>query len=228
MFNREDLQWITTASNTLQSLLQQISRYVSSPQQHGMEDDMVRLLHARVDLASRTAQLLVDSIKTRSGSTRPVIKSATKSSNVDPIKIHNPTSERELILIVEDDVDLAEFATEILVDEGYKVIVASDGSQGVKIFEQLGEQIGLVILDFFLPSIEGDAIFSVFRALNPGAKILLCSGFLSEGFVGQDKINSMLADGLRGVLSKPYNRQTLVEHVSWALMSAASPASKTA
>ncbi len=193
-----------------------------------MEDDMVRLLHARVDLASRTAQLLVDSIKTRSGSTRPVIKSATKSSNVDPIKIHNPTSERELILIVEDDVDLAEFATEILVDEGYKVIVASDGSQGVKIFEQLGEQIGLVILDFFLPSIEGDAIFSVFRALNPGAKILLCSGFLSEGFVGQDKINSMLADGLRGVLSKPYNRQTLVEHVSWALMSAASPASKTA
>ena len=124
------------------------------------------------------------------------------------------------ILIVEDDVDLADFATNILVDEGYKVIVASDGSQGVKIFEQLGEQIGLVILDFFLPSVEGDAIFSVFRALNPAANILLCSGFLSEGFVGQDKINSMLANGLRGVLSKPYNRQTLVEHVSWALMAA--------
>jgi len=190
-----------------------------------MEDDMVRLLHARVDLASRTAQLLVDSIKLRSGSARPVIKSATKSSDVAPVKIHNPTSERELILIVEDDVDLADFATNILVDEGYKVIVASDGSQGVKIFEQLGEQIGLVILDFFLPSVEGDAIFSVFRALNPAANILLCSGFLSEGFVGQDKINSMLANGLRGVLSKPYNRQTLVEHVSWALMSAEPAAS---
>src|SRR6267378_8698745 len=100
MLNREDLQWITTASNTLQSLLQQISRYVSSPQQHGIEDNLVRLLHARVDLASKTAQLLVDSIKSRSGSTRPVIKPATASSDVGPIKVHNPTSERELILIV--------------------------------------------------------------------------------------------------------------------------------
>jgi len=225
MLNRADLQWITTASNTLQSLLQQISRYVSSPQQHGIEDNLVRLLHARVDLASKTAQLLVDSIKSRSGSTRPVIKPATASSDVGPIKVHNPTSERELILIVEDDIDLAEFATDVLVEEGYKVIVARDGSQAVEIFEQLGDQIGLVILDFFLPSIEGDAIFSVFRALNPAIKILLCSGFLSEGFVGQDKLNSMLADGLRGVLSKPYNRQTLLEHVSWALMAAESPAS---
>src|SRR5205085_8945343 len=79
MFNREDLQWISTMSNTLQSLLQQISHYASSPQQHGIEDNLVRLLHARVDLASRTAQLLVDSIKSRSGSARLIIKSPTRS-----------------------------------------------------------------------------------------------------------------------------------------------------
>jgi len=217
MFNREDLQWISTMSNTLQSLLQQISHYASSPQQHGIEDNLVRLLHARVDLASRTAQLLVDSIKSRSGSARLIIKSPTRSSNDGPIKIHNPTSGRQLILIVEDDADIAEYATDVLVEEGYKVAVAHDGADAVKIFRELDQQIGLVILDFFLPTMEGDAVFSEFRAVNPTANVLLCSGFLSQGFAGQDKLNSMLAQGLRGFLPKPYTRAKLLEQVSSTL-----------
>ena len=220
MFNREDLQWISTVSNTLQSLLQQISHYASSPQQHGMEDNLVRLLHARVDLASRTAQLLVDSIKSRSGSARPIIKAATTSNADGPIKIHNPTSERQLILIVEDDADIAEYATDVLVEEGYKVVVANDGADAVRIFRELDQEIGLVILDFFLPTMEGDAVFSEFRAVNPGANVLLCSGFLSQGFAGQDKLNSMLAQGLRGFLPKPYTRTKLLEQVSCTLQAA--------
>ena len=220
MFNREDLQWISTVSNTLQSLLQQISHYASSPQQHGMEDNLVRLLHARVDLASRTAQLLVDSIKSRSGSTRPIIRSPAPPADDGPIKIHNPTSERQLILIVEDDADIAEYATDVLVEEGYKVVVANDGADAVRIFRELDQEIGLVILDFFLPTMEGDAVFSEFRAVNPGANVLLCSGFLSQGFAGQDKLNSMLAQGLRGFLPKPYTRTKLLEQVSSTLQAA--------
>ena len=42
-----------------------IARYDSSPERHGMENNLVRLLHGRVDLTSRTAQLSVDSIKAK-------------------------------------------------------------------------------------------------------------------------------------------------------------------
>ena len=146
-----------------------------------------------------------------------MIRSATDSSDVGPVKIHNPTSERELILIVEDDVDIAEYAADVLVEEGYKVTVAHNGAQAVKIFRELDQQIGLVILDFFLPTMEGDAVFLEFRALNPAANVLLCSGFLSQGFAGQDKLNSMLAQGLRGFLPKPYTRTKLLEQVSCTL-----------
>jgi CheY-like chemotaxis protein len=220
MLNREDLQWITTVSNTLQSLFQQVSHYAASPQQHGMEDNLMRLLHGRIDLASRTAQLLVDSIKSRSGSATRSLKSTIGASDTGPIKVHNPESERELILVVEDDADIADYATDVLLEEGYKVVVAQDGAEAVKVFRQLGQQIGLVILDFFLPTMEGDAVFSEFRALNPNANVLLCSGILSQGFAGQDKLNSMLAQGLRGFLPKPYTRQKLLEQVSCTLLAA--------
>ena len=220
MLNREDLQWITTVSNTLHSLLQQVSHYAASPQQHGMEDNLMRLLHGRIDLASRTAQLLVDSIKSRSGSPTRAIKATVTAGSKGSIKIHNPTGERELIFIVEDDADIADYATDVLQEEGYKVLVAHDGAEAVRIFREMGDQIRLVILDFFLPSMEGDAVFSEFRAVNPGANVLLCSGFLSQGFAGQDKLNSMLAQGLRGFLPKPYTRQKLLEQVSCTLMAA--------
>lgn len=220
MLNREDLQWITTVSNTLQSLLQQVSHYAASPQQHGMEDNLMRLLHARVDLASRTAQLLVDSIKSRSGSLTRAVKATVTAGSNRAIKVHNPTAERELIFIVEDEVDIADYATDVLLEEGYKVVVAHDGAEAVRIFREMGDQIRLVILDFFLPSMEGDAVFSEFRAVNPGANVLLCSGFLSQGFAGQDKLNSMLAQGLRGFLPKPYTRQKLLEQVSCTLIAA--------
>src|SRR5207248_7773928 len=135
-------------------------------------------------------------------------------------KVHNPKAKRELIFVVEDDVDIADYATDILLKEGYKVVVAHDGAEAVQIFGEMGDQIRLVILDFFLPSMEGDAVFSEIRAVKPDANVLLCSGFLTHGFVGQDKLDSMVDEGLRGFLPKPYTRQKLLEHVSWTLKAA--------
>lgn len=180
----------------------------------------MRLLHARVDLAARTAQLLVDSIKSRSGAATHPVKRDIGRNDAGSIKVHNPTADRELILVVEDDADIADYTTDVLLEEGYKVVVAHDGAEAVKIFRELQQQIGLVILDFFLPTMEGDAVFSEFRSLNPAANVLLCSGFLSQGFAGQDKLNSMLAQGLRGFLPKPYTRQKLLEQVSCTLFAA--------
>ena len=220
MSRQDDLQWPVTVSKALESLLQQISQYGSSPQQHGMDGNLIRSLEAHVKLASRTARLLLDSIKRRSGSGRPIIKSTRDSTDGGALTIHNPTSERELILIVEDDAEIAQYTTDVLVKEGYKVMIACDGPEAVKIFRDFAEEIGLVILDFFLPNMEGDAVFSKVRALNPAANVLLCSGFLTQELAGRDKLKTMHAQGLRGFLPKPYTRRQLLEQVSCVLKTA--------
>lgn len=145
-----------------------------------------------------------------------------KSTNgaTGPVKqqIKNPNGDRELILIVDDEAQVAEVAAEMLANEGYKVIIAHDGFEALRIYQQMGKQIGLVILDFFLPVMDGDAVFDELRSLNPDIGVVL-----SSGFAEQSKLSNMLAQGLRGFIPKPYSRTKLLEQVRSTIDAAKQP-----
>jgi CheY-like chemotaxis protein len=141
---------------------------------------------------------------------------AAKASSIPAdIKVLNENGNRELILLVEDEAEIAELASAMLTDEGYQVILARDGFEALRIYQQISKQIGLVILDFFLPVMDGDAVFDELRALNPDVAVVLSSGFAEQG-----KLGNMLAQGLRGFIPKPYTREKLLEQVRSTLDSA--------
>ena len=141
---------------------------------------------------------------------------AAKPSSIPAdIKVLNEKGNRELILLVDDETEIAELASAMLTDEGYQVILARDGFEALRIYQQIGKQIGLVILDFFLPVMDGDAVFDELRALNPGVAVVL-----SSGFAEQSKLGNMLAQGLRGFIPKPYTCEKLLEQVRSTLDSA--------
>lgn len=131
------------------------------------------------------------------------------------IKVHNPKGNREYVLLIDDDAEIRELAAEMLVEEGYKLILASDGFEALDIYRKIGSQIELVILDFFLPVLDGDAVFDELRAINPKINVVL-----SSGFAEQDKVSAMLAQGLGGFIPKPYTREKLLGQVRTALDSA--------
>jgi len=124
------------------------------------------------------------------------------------LRVLNPKGNRELILLVDDETEISEIASDMLAEEGYKIILAKDGFEALRIYQQVGKQIGLVILDFFLPVMDGDAVFDELRALNPNVNVVL-----SSGFAEQSKLGAMLAQGLRGFIPKPYTREKLLEQV---------------
>ncbi len=124
------------------------------------------------------------------------------------LPIRNATGARELLLLIDDDADMAEVATQVLTAEGYKVIVARDGVEALEIYRHAGGDIRLVILDFFLPVLDGDAVFDELQTLNPNIAVVL-----SSGFAEQTKLSAMLARGLRGFIPKPYTRAKLLEQV---------------
>jgi CheY-like chemotaxis protein len=148
-------------------------------------------------------------------------KSAAEPSNngvPSGVRVKNPKGAGEYLLLIEDEPDVADLASEMLAEEGYRVVLAHDGFEALKIYGQMGKQIGLVILDYFLPVIDGDAVFEELRALNPKVNVVL-----SSGFAEQTKIASMLAQGLRGFIPKPYSREKLLEQVRSTLDAAKQP-----
>jgi CheY-like chemotaxis protein len=136
-------------------------------------------------------------------------KSTAKAPAIPPeITVLNPKGNRELILLVDDELEIAELASAMLTDEGYRVILARDGFEALKIYQQISKQIALVILDFFLPVMDGDAVFDELRGLNPEVAVVL-----SSGFAEQSKLGIMLAQGLKGFIPKPYTAEKLLEQV---------------
>ncbi len=136
-------------------------------------------------------------------------KAPAKTTEIPPeISVLNPKGNRDLILLVDDEAEISELAATMLTDEGYRVILARDGFEALKIYQQIGKQIGLVILDFFLPVMDGDAVFDELRALNPEVAVVL-----SSGFAEQSKLGNMLALGLKGFIPKPYTAEKLLEQV---------------
>jgi DNA-binding response OmpR family regulator len=65
------------------------------------------------------------------------------------------------ILVVEDDPAVSRLVEHRLAQEGYRVVVAPDGEQGLRLFEAVKPD--LVILDLILPEIDGYEVCRIIR-----------------------------------------------------------------
>src|SRR5690349_199887 len=207
---------VELASKTAQSLFDRVTSQI-------LEGAQKKSAAARKSMAGFTVVPPPDekpSRVSRHGEQKRGEKESAPSSNGVPTgtRIKNANGEREYLLLVEDEPDVADVASDMLADEGYRVVIAHDGFEALKIYEQMGKQIGLVILDYFLPVIDGDAVFEELKTINPEVNVVL-----SSGFAEQSKVGSMLAQGLRGFIPKPYGRAKLLEQVRSTLDAARQP-----
>ena len=105
----------------------------------------------------------------------------------------------ETILIVDDHETIWDFLIEALQQLGYSVLLAENGLDAVEIYEANPKEIDLVLLDMIMPKAGGHQTFYKIRSLDPEAKILLSSGFVSEA-----EVHDLLQQGACGFLSKPH------------------------
>ncbi len=105
----------------------------------------------------------------------------------------------ETILIVDDHETIWDFLIEILQELGYTVLLAENGEDAVEIYRENPGEIDLVLLDMIMPKLGGHKAFYLMREINPNAKILLSSGFVSES-----EVHDLLEQGASGFLPKPH------------------------
>lgn len=79
------------------------------------------------------------------------------------------------ILVVDDDVNVQRLYKEELEDEGYDVIIASNGKSALKKFAE--EIPDLVTLDILLPDIDGISLLRTMKQQRPDVPILMSTAF---------------------------------------------------
>lgn len=116
------------------------------------------------------------------------------------------------ILVVDDEPIIREVMKEILETAGYVVLVAANGKEAVEIYRSHWEEIDLVILDMIMPVLPGRETFHALCSINPQCKVLLASGYSQNS-----QVQTILREGVRGFLAKPFQVSSLTFSVQKVL-----------
>ena len=106
------------------------------------------------------------------------------------------------VLVVEDNTELLEIIEEVLIEIGWTVLTATDGTQGLCSLKERGSQITLLLTDVVMPDISGTELASRAKDTYPQIKVLLMTGYAE------------VQTGMLPLLRKPFRRQQLIEAVS--------------
>lgn len=111
----------------------------------------------------------------------------------------------EKILIVEDETSISRLVTMYLQHDGYRVVVATDGIDGLRAFDD--ERPDLVVLDLLLPRLDGMEVCRRIRQRSQ-TPILMLTAMRGEA----DKIAG-LELGADDYLTKPFSPREMVTRV---------------
>ena len=131
----------------------------------------------------------------------PLIMSKTVATTVQ-------SGGAETILVVEDNLPVAELERKGLEDAGYKVILATNGKQALDIYRTRKEEISLVILDLLMPEMSGRDCLMELLKIDPSVKALIASGYAPE-----NELLREISPLVRGFLHKPFATSQLINEV---------------
>ena len=103
---------------------------------------------------------------------------------------------------------LRNLITQFLRDSGYKVLIATDGQQALKVAGEWPETIDLLLTDVVMPVLGGQELAATLSAKYPGLTVLFMSGYTNSALIHQGAM-----DGDRSFLQKPFSPDVLLARV---------------
>ena len=116
----------------------------------------------------------------------------------------------ETILIVEDKESMAEMLRETLEAEGYRVVSATDGAEGITLLKE--ESIDLVLTDLKLPKKDGMEVLKATKEENQLIPVIVMTAFGSIEIA----VNAMKG-GAFDFITKPFDTDHLLMLIKRAL-----------
>ena len=114
-----------------------------------------------------------------------------------------PDTRREAILLVEDEPAVRQLFAQALSRAGYRVYEARNGEEALKVFDQHGGTIDLLLTDMRMPYMGGAELAEHLRGRRQSLKLLCISGYPT----------SLSGEAPGDFLAKPFSREDLLNKV---------------
>lgn len=120
-------------------------------------------------------------------------------------KMDRPRGQGEWILLADDDPEIREVFSTILVEYGYQVVTSADGADAIGRFVERRGEIRAVLLDAVMPIMDGMATLRAMQVLAPGLRpVVMC------GLEERDRFEELHSQQKVEFLTKPFDVETLL------------------
>jgi signal transduction histidine kinase len=136
--------------------------------------------------------------------------SATAASRqlTPPLASAPLATEREVVLLVEDDPGVRTLVSRTLKRHGYRLLEATSGAEGLAVAGRHGAAIDLVLTDVVMPLMRGPEMVSRIRETRPDIKVLYMSGH-----AGKPMTADSVLEPSTHLLEKPFQAHQLLQAV---------------
>jgi PAS domain S-box-containing protein len=137
---------------------------------------------------------------------------AEAEADVSAVAPSPPLVAGKHVLVLDDDPAVRDVAQRLLESLGCRTTAFADPVGCIEFYRHDFRDVDVVLLDMVMPSMTGRETFLAMREINPAIVALLASGYSVD-----HEAQSMIDEGVRGVVQKPYNRATLMAKLTEAL-----------
>jgi len=124
------------------------------------------------------------------------------------------------ILLVDDSAPIRAIQKKVLAALGdVEFVQAADGMDAVRLFTTSDTPFDLVLIDYDMPQVDGNALARRFRQLNGAIPIVMCTAE-----AGRQRVIDAIKAGVNNYLIKPFTPEALLERVRQTLDRARSTA----
>ena len=135
----------------------------------------------------------------------PALVEGAPATGLGPCEEKLPKGKGELVLVVDDESSIREITRQTLETFGYRVLLAADGAQAIKLHEGQSGEIAVVVTDMMMPVMDGPMLIAALRRIDPRVRVIAVSGLSTNG-----EPSSGAVDGQKYFLSKPYTARALL------------------
>jgi CheY-like chemotaxis protein len=104
----------------------------------------------------------------------PALRSSVESRERKAITL--PAGNGELVLVVDDEAAIRDIALFTLEAYGYRVLLAANGEEGIRMFNQYRDEIRVVLSDVNMPGMNGETMIAHIDELKPNIQVIFMSG----------------------------------------------------
>ena len=125
---------------------------------------------------------------------------------------NNRVKKKSKLLVIDDNGQTQMLIRDLLEDTGINIIESDCGIKAFEIVKDLQDQIGLILLDIYLPDCDGGTLAEQIRQLSPNIPILAISAMLPV-----ELAENCRSAGLNGYFSKPLDiirlKETIISYL---------------